>query len=54
MAASPAVIAWRLAHALIAVGFLASIGYVWWCALTGRKGKFLAKAVGALVAEGPA
>jgi hypothetical protein len=49
---APVVIAWRAAHALIAVGFLTSIGHVWWCGLTGRKGPFLRPAVGALVAEG--
>jgi hypothetical protein len=48
----PAVIAWRFAHGLIAVGFLASIGYVWWCALSGRRGRFLGSAIAALVGEG--
>lgn len=43
---------WRTAHGLIAFGFLASIGYVWWCALTGRRGRWLRPAVGALVGEG--
>ena len=49
---TPAVLLWRVAHGLIAVGFLASIGYVWWCALTGRRGAWLRPAVGALVGEG--
>jgi hypothetical protein len=49
---SLAVIAWRVAHGLIAAGFLASIGYVWWCALSGRRGRFLRPAIGVLVAEG--
>jgi hypothetical protein len=51
-ASSPAVIVWRAAHGLIAIGFLASIGYVWWCALTGRRGPLLRAAIGALVGEG--
>ena len=49
---SPAVIVWRLAHGLIAIGFLVSIGYVWWCVLTGRRGPLLRPAIVALVAEG--
>jgi hypothetical protein len=48
----PAVIAWRSAHGLIAVGFLASIGYVWWCALSGKRGRFLRPAIAALLGEG--
>ena len=47
-----AVLVWRTAHGLIAVGFLGSIGYVWWCALTGRRGRWLRPAIGALVGEG--
>jgi hypothetical protein len=47
-----AVVAWRAAHGLIAIGFLASIGYVWWCALTGRRGALLRLAITALVTEG--
>lgn len=34
------------------MGFLASIGLVWWAALTGRRGRPLRPAIGALVAEG--
>ena len=34
-----AVLAWRAAHGLIAIGFLASIGYVWWCAITNTRGR---------------
>jgi hypothetical protein len=49
---SPAVVVWRAAHGLIATGFLASIGYVWWCALTGRRGPWLRPAIVALVGEG--
>lgn len=47
-----AVVAWRTAHGLIAVGFLLSIGYVWWCALTGRRGRPLRPAITGLVCEG--
>lgn len=51
-ALSSAVIAWRTGHALVAIGFLGSIGYVWWCAITGRRGPLLRPVVGALFAEG--
>jgi hypothetical protein len=51
-ALSPAVLVWRAAHGLIAIGFLASIGYVWWCALTGQRGPLLRPAIAALVSEG--
>jgi hypothetical protein len=47
-----AVLIWRTAHGLIAVAFLGSIGYVWWCALAGRRGRWLRPALGALVGEG--
>ena len=46
-----AVIAWRTAHALVAAGFLTAIGYVWWCALSGRRGRFLRLAMAALIGE---
>ncbi|MGZ5357198.1 MAG: hypothetical protein ACXWE8_12720, partial [Solirubrobacterales bacterium] len=49
---SPAALAWRAAHALIAAGFLGAIAYVWWCALTGRRGRLLRAATVALVGEG--
>jgi len=49
---SPAVIVWRAAHGLIAAVFLASIAYVWWCAISGRHGRFLRPAIAALVGEG--
>jgi hypothetical protein len=49
---TPLVFAWRLAHAAIAVSFLAAIAHVWRCALTGRRDRGLALAVGALAAEG--
>ena len=48
----PAVLVWRAGHGLIAIGFLASIGYVLWCALTGRRGRWLRPAIGALIGEG--
>jgi hypothetical protein len=46
------VIVWRAAHGLIAIGFLGSIAYVWWCALTGHRGPWLGRAIVALVGEG--
>ena len=49
---SPAVVAWRAAHTVVAVGFLAAIGYVWWCALSGRRGPPLRAAIAALIGEG--
>jgi hypothetical protein len=49
---SPAALAFRAAHAAIALGFLSAIGYVWWCAITGRRDARLGLAVSALVAEG--
>lgn len=49
---SPAILAWRSAHGAISIGFLASIGYVWWCALSGRRGPLLRVAIAALLSEG--
>ena len=49
---SSAVVVWRAAHGLIAIAFLASIGYVWRCALSGRRGPLLRPAIAALVGEG--
>jgi len=49
---SAAVLAWRAGHGLIAVGFLGSIVYVWWCALSGRRGRVLRWAIAALASEG--
>lgn len=46
------VFAFRVVHTAISVFFLAAIGYVWWCALTGRRGRLLRLAVVSLVAEG--
>ena len=44
--------AFRAGHGAIAVAFLGAIVYVWWCALTGRRDRWLRLAVVALVAEG--
>jgi hypothetical protein len=49
---SPLILAWRAGHAALALGFLASIAYVWRCALSGRRGPLLRAAVAALLAEG--
>ena len=49
---APAALAFRAVHAAIAAGFLTAIGYVWVCALTGRRGPVLRVAVGALSLEG--
>ncbi len=49
---TPLIAAWRASHALIATGFLASIAYVYWCALTRRRGPLLNAAIGGLVGEG--
>jgi hypothetical protein len=51
-ALSPAAWAFRAVHAVIAVGFLAAIAYVWWCALTGRRGPLVRVAIASLVGEG--
>jgi hypothetical protein len=48
----PAARAYRAVHAAITLAFLLAIGYVWWCALTGRRGPLLRVAVTALVGEG--
>lgn len=52
MTLSPAARAFRIAHAIIAAGFLAAIFDIWWCALTGRRDRWLPIAVGSLSAEG--
>ena len=44
--------AFRAVHGLITVAFLLAIAYVWWCALTGRRDRWVRLAVAALVAEG--
>jgi hypothetical protein len=48
----PAALAFRVMHGAIAAAFLAAIGDVWACALSGRRGPLLRVAVGALVVEG--
>jgi hypothetical protein len=49
---APAARAFRAAHAAITATFLLAIGYVWWCALTRRRDRWLRLAVGGLVTEG--
>jgi hypothetical protein len=49
---SPAALAFRIAHTAVAMAFLAAIGHVWRCALTGRRDRPLRVAVAALIAEG--
>ena len=49
---SPLVFVWRAAHGAIAIGFLASIGYIWSCALARRRGPCLRLAVAAVLGEG--
>ena len=49
---SPAARAFRAGHGVISVGFLGAIVYVWWCALTGRRDRWLRLAVVLLVTEG--
>ena len=44
----------RAAHALIAVVQLVSLGYVWGCAISGRRAPHLELAAGLLVTEGAA
>jgi hypothetical protein len=45
-------LAFRAVHAAIAATFLLAIAYVWWCALTGRRGRLLGTAVTGLGLEG--
>jgi hypothetical protein len=60
---SRAALASRAAHAVIAAEQLLAIAYVWWCALSGRRGRLLRVAAagltllvasGNLEASGPA
>ena len=44
----------RVAHALIGLMDLAGLGYVWTCALTGRRDRLLRFSVAALFVEGMA
>ncbi len=41
MTLSRAALAFRAAHAVIAAEQLLAIAYVWWCALSGRRGRLL-------------
>jgi hypothetical protein len=45
-------LAFRAAHAAIALEMLIAIAYVWWCALSGRRGRLLHMAAASLVGEG--
>ena len=49
---SPAARAFRGVHAAITATFIGAIVYVWWCALTRRRDRWLRLAVSALVTEG--
>ena len=49
---TPAALAFRALHTAIAAGFLVAIAYVWWCAVTGRRGPLLRAAIVALATEG--
>ena len=49
---SPGARAFRAAHGAIAIAFLGAIAYIWWCAITGRRDRWLRLAVGSLLAEG--
>jgi len=49
---SVAALAFRSAHAAIAGAFLVAIAYIWWCALTRRRDRWLHLAVASLVTEG--
>lgn len=45
-------LAFRTAHATIAVEQLLAIAYVWWCALSGRRDRLLHIAAATLIGEG--
>jgi hypothetical protein len=49
---TPGALAFRALHTAIAAGFLHAIAYVWWCALSGRRGPLLRVAIVALTTEG--
>ena len=49
---SRAAMAFRAAHAAIAVEQLLAIAYVWWCALSGRRDRLLRIAAATLIGEG--
>jgi hypothetical protein len=50
----PSALALRAFHTAIAAVEIASLGYVWWSALTRRRGRLLPLAVAALCTEGAA
>jgi hypothetical protein len=49
---SRAALAFRTAHAAIAIEMLLAIAYVWWCALIGRRDLLLRIAAATLIGEG--
>jgi hypothetical protein len=49
---SRAALAFRTFHAAIALEQLLAITYVWWCVLTGRRGRMLRIAAATLIGEG--
>ena len=49
---SRAALAFRAAHATIALEQLLAIAYMWWCALSGRRGRLLRVAAATLIGEG--
>src|SRR5215211_4593071 len=49
---SRAAVAFRTAHAAIAIEQLLAIAYVWWCALSGRRDRLLRIAAASLIGEG--
>jgi hypothetical protein len=49
---SRAALTFRAAHTAVAVEQLLAIGYVWWCALSGRRDRLLRIAAGTLIVEG--
>ena len=49
---SRAALAFRTAHAAIAVEMLLAIAYVWWCGLSGRRDRLLHVAAASLIGEG--
>ena len=52
MKLSRAALAFRAAHAAIAAEQLIAISYVWWCALSGHRGRLLRIAAATLICEG--
>jgi hypothetical protein len=52
IALGPGARAFRTFHALIAFVELAGLGYVWWCALTRRRGPYLGVSIAVLGIEG--